>query len=200
MAKANRNEDAFVEWLGKLIRGAAGGLVLSIIMAITGAFKGDSAGMVILCFVSYMFYGIGFSFGTLITKLVWRKFVARGKTIGIWMAMTGRGFPGLLIAIFVMLFGLTVSCVLGLVLCIVDLVLAIQKKRLLTEALVIRYGGRQYRSANAENVIETAVRFNYEDHGTADIGQPDHSRGYTPTEQQVYEQTQRKKHEMSYWN
>lgn len=201
MAKnVNKRADRMEEWLHKVLRGVLGGLILSIVMTVTGAFKGDPAWMYILCYVSYMLYGIGFSFGTLITKLAWRKFVARGKSVGIWMAVTGRGFGGLLLVIGLLLFGLTAGCVLGFAICIADLVAALQGRRLLSAILEMRYGDRVYEAADPGDVIETGVRFNYDDHGTAHADKTDHSRRRTPTEQQVWTHTQQKKMELGYWN
>ncbi|MBQ7546254.1 MAG: hypothetical protein IJT41_04730 [Clostridia bacterium] len=196
----DKRQERMTEWLHKVLRGAGGGLILSIVMTITGAFKGDPVWMYFLCYAAYMLYGIGFSFGILITKLAWRKFVARGRTIGVWAAVTGNGLFGLILAIAVLLCGLTVSCLLGFVICIADLVAAIQGKRLLSAILEMRYGDRQYEPADPGSVIEAGVRYNYEDHGTADAGATDYTRKRTPTQDQVDAATKEKKHELGYWN
>ncbi|MBQ3150829.1 MAG: hypothetical protein IJB86_06255 [Clostridia bacterium] len=200
MAKnKNRRGERLEEWLIKLLKGIGVGLLVFLFMLISGEFKGEGVGRTLLFVLGIMVYTIGFSFGFIVLKLAWRKFVARGRNISFFAALTGGGVGAFVFALLILIAGIVCAWVIGWVFCVVDIICAVQGRRLLSSIIEARYGDRTYEPADPGVVIEDAVRYNYQNHGTPDAGKTDHSRGYTPTEKQVYEQTQKKKQQMNYW-
>lgn len=197
MAKnINKRSDRIHEWLGKVLRGAGAGLLLSVVMLITGAFKGERVGMIIFGFFAYMFIGIGFSFGSLIVKLGWRRFVARGRAISVWAALTSGGYGAFLFTLLLLVVTVAVGWLAGWIIMVADIVCAMQGRRLLSAILEARFGYREYEPAAPADMVEDAVRYNYQNHGTPDAGSTDSGKGFTPTEKQVQDATAKKKNEM----
>lgn len=202
MAQKNTTKDAILkEWVVKLLRGIGFGLIMNVFFLVTGSFKGMEIGaligVVLVCFA----YGIGFSYGLFFLKMAWKKAKATFRRSSAYVSMTSGNFILSIVLFFVkLIIGVVVAWIIGLVLCVADLVFALTGRKLLSTTVEEKLG---YKTAQPDNIdyeqiTRDAVRTNYMTHGTPDAGSSN-GRGFTPTEAQVEKAAEKKRYDLSYW-
>lgn len=196
----NKNESV-IEWITKFLRGVGIGLLINVLFLISGSFKGLDTGalvgVVLVCFA----YGIGFSYGLFFLKMAWKKAKATFKRSNAYISMTSGNFV-LSIAIFLVKLsvGIIIAWVIGLVLCVADIIFALTGKKLLSTVIEEKFGYKTTQPDNIdyEQITRDAVRTNYMTHGTPDAG-TSNGHGFTPTEEQVEKAVEKKRYDLSYW-
>lgn len=198
----NAREKRVIDWIYKLLRGIGIGFVINLLFIVTGSYKGTPTGQVPLLVLVCFLYGIGFSFGLLFLKLAWKKTKSVFRRTNTYISLTsGNIVLTFAISIGVLCIGVLASWILGVVLCVADIIFAFMGKKLLSDWVEEKFGYKVVQPDNIDTdaIIESAVITNYQSHGTADAGPMDARRGYNPTAKQVDAAVQRKKNEMGYW-
>ena len=96
--------------------------------------------------------------------------------------------------------GIIIAWVIGLVLCVADIIFALTGKKLLSTVIEEKFGYKTTQPDNIdyEQITRDAVRTNYMTHGTPDAG-TSNGHGFTPTEEQVEKAVEKKRYDLSYW-
>lgn len=198
--KYNKNE-LIIEWITKFLRGLGIGLLMNIFFLITGSFKemetGAIIGAVLVCFA----YGIGFSYGLFFLKMAWKKAKASFKRTNAYVSMTsGNVILSIVLFLVKLSVGVIIAWVIGLVLCVADIIFAFTGRKLLSTVIEEKLGYKTTEPDNIdyEEITRNAVRTNYMTHGTPDAG-TSNTHGFTPTEQQVEKAVEKKRYDLSYW-
>lgn len=197
-----KREEKIVEWIVKFLRGIGIGFLINLLLIISGSFKGTPAGQVPMLVLACFLYGIGFSFGLLFLKLAWKKTKSVFRRTNTYISNTsGNIILTFAISIAVLILGVLASWIIGIVLCVVDIIFAFMGKKLLSTVIEVKFGYKvdEPEVIDNEAIIRSAVTYNYQTHGNADAGAMDATKGYTPTAQEVEAAVQRKKNELGYW-
>ena len=140
MAQKNVAKDVLLKkWAVKLLRGIGFGLIMNVFFLVTGSFNGMEIGaligVVLVCFA----YGIGFSYGLFFLKMAWKKAKATFRRSSAYVSMTSGNF---ILSIFLFLvkliIGVVVAWIIGLVLCVADLIFALTGRKLLSTTVDTR--------------------------------------------------------------
>lgn len=200
-SQQNNKNELITEWVFKLLRGVGIGLLINIVFWISGSFKGMETGSLISVVLVCFAYGIGFSYGLFFLKMAWKKAKATFKRSNAYISMTS-GNVVLSIAIFLVKLsvGIIIAWVIGLALCVADIIFALTGKKLLSTVVEEKFGFKtvQPDNINYEQITRDAVRTNYMTHGTPDVG-TSNGHGFTPTEEQVEKAVEKKRYDLSYW-
>ena len=202
MASQKNNKNEFItEWVVKFLRGLGIGLLINVFFLISGSFKGMETGtlvsVVLVCFA----YGIGFSYGMFFLKMAWKKAKSTFKRTNAYVSMTsGNVVLSIVVFLVKLSVGIMLAWILGLVLCVADIIFALTGKKLLSTVIEEKFG---YKTAQPDNIdyeqiTRDAVRTNYMTHGTPDAG-TSNGHGFTPTEEQVEKAVEKKRYDFSYW-
>lgn len=196
----NKNESV-IEWIIKFLRGIGIGLLINVLFLISGSFKGMETGSLISVVLVCFAYGIGFSYGLFFLKMAWKKAKATFKRSNAYISMTSGN---VVLSVFFFLVklsvGIVIAWIIGLVLCVADIIFALTGKKLLSTVVEEKFGYKTVQPDNIdyEQITRDAVRTNYMTHGTPDAG-TSNGHGFTPTEEQVAKAAEKKRYDLSYW-
>ena len=194
-------EELLIEWVCKFLGGIGIGLLINIFFIATKSFygmdKGFIVGVVLMCFT----YGIGFSFGILFLKAAWNRAKRTFKKSNTFLSQTSGNFIlAFFLGLAALIIGALLAWVVGLALCVIDIVCAFTGRKLLSTLIREKFGYMLSLPDNTdyEEITRNAVRYNYMTHGTPDAG-PSNNHGFTPTEEQVEKAVEKKRYDLSYW-